>query len=186
MKAASAGKYARAFMAVAASRDRSVQASGEVARAAEFFASSEGQGAADVLQSSRVPRAERRGLLKELARALSLGEETEALVHSFATRRALESLGAVAERARTLAVEAAGVAPAELRTAHPLSPDSLGRITAAAERILGRQVELTVTEDASLVAGVVLRAGNRIWDGSLAGALARAGEALSPAASGGV
>ncbi len=181
MKAASAGKYARAFMAVAASRGRSSEASGEVARAAEFFASSEGAGAADVLQSSRVPRAERLDLLKELSRALSLREETEALVYSFAGRRELGSLAAVAERARSLAVESTGLTEVELRTARPLREDIPGRIALAAEKLLRRPVKLNVVEDAGLVAGVVMRAGNRIWDGSLAGALARAGEVLRQA-----
>ncbi len=181
MKAASVGKYARAFITVAASRDRSLEASRAVARAAEFFASSEGRGAADVLQSSRVPRAERRGLLKELARALSLGDETEALVHSFARQRALGSLGAVAERARSLAVESTGVTEVELRTARPLPEDISDRIARTAERLLRRPVKLNVVEDAGLVAGVVMRAGNRIWDASLAGALARAGEVLRQA-----
>lgn len=178
MKAATAGRYARALVEVAASRGRPEETAAALARASDFFASSEGRGAASLLQSSRVPAPERRSLLEEIARALSLSREAEALVDAFARRRALGALGAVAERARPLALESTGVAELEIRTARALSGDMLGRIARAAERLLGRPVKLNVVEDAGLRAGVVMRAGNRIWDGSLAGMLARAGEAL--------
>ncbi len=178
MKSASAGRYARALVAVAVSRGRAEQAAGEVARAAAFFATPDGERAAALLQSSRVPASERAALFGEIPTALGLGDETAGLVRTFARARALASLGPVADRARELAAEAAGIAEVELRTARPLSSEMTSRIAAAAEKLLGRQVKLTVVEDAKLVAGVVMRAGNSIRDGSLAGRMAAAREAL--------
>ena len=178
MKAASVGRYARAIVEVAASRGRAEETARSLARASELFASSEGRGAAALLQSSRVPAPERRALFEEIARALSLSLEAEALVDAFVRHRALGALGAVAERARALALESTGVAEVELRTARALSEEIVRRIAGAAEKLLRRPVKLNVVEDGRLLAGLVMRAGNRIWDGSLAGALARAGEAL--------
>lgn len=178
MKATSAGRYARAIVQVAASRGRAEETARSLARASELFASSEGQGAAALLQSSRVPAPDRRALFEEIAEGLSLNEETKALVDAFARRRALGALPGVAERARSLALESTGVAEVELRTARALSEEIVRRIARAAEKLLRRPVKLNVVEDGRLLAGLVMLAGNRIWDGSLAGALARAREAL--------
>ena len=179
MRSQSAARYARAFVAVAASRDRVEESVRSLRSAAEFFASAEGRRAADVLQSSRVPRGERIGLLGDISAALSLTEEVDAVVRDFARARALGDLGALAARARTFASRLAPRAEGELRTAMALPEEAIDGIRAAAERLVGRDVKLSVVEDASLIGGVVLRVGNKIWDGSLAGRLARAAEALA-------
>ncbi|MHC5055334.1 MAG: F0F1 ATP synthase subunit delta [Planctomycetota bacterium] len=178
MRTASAARYARALVAVAATRGRTEEAVRSLEAAARFFATEEGLATVAVLQSSRVPREERAGLLRDVAGALSLTDEVSAVVRDFAGARTLSALGAVAARARAFASRLAEHAEAELRTARPLSQDSIDRIREAAERLIGRPTKLSVVEDASLLGGVVLRAGNRIWDGSLAGRHARAAEAL--------
>jgi len=180
VRSQSAARYARAFVAVAASRGRLDESVRSLGSAADYFASAEGRRAADVLQSSRVPRDEREGLLGDIAGALSLADEVGAVVQDFARARALGSLGALAARARTFASRLAPRADGELRTAMALPAEAVDGIRAAAERLVGRPVKLSVVEDASLIGGVVLRVGNKIWDGSLAGRLARAAEALAP------
>ena len=178
MRAAAAANYARAFVAVAVSRDRADESVRSLDAAASFFASDEGRGAAELLQSSRVPRDEREELLREVTEALGLTAEASAVVKEFAGARTLSALGAVAARARAFAARHALHAVAELRTALPLPAGADENIRAAAERLIGRPVKLSVVEDATLIGGVVLRAGNRIWDGSIAGRLARAEEEL--------
>jgi F-type H+-transporting ATPase subunit delta len=178
VKAASVARYARAFVAVAVSRGRAEESVRSLDAAASFFASDEGRGAAELLQSSRVPRDEREGLLRDVTEALGLAAEVSAVVREFAGARTLSALGAVASRARAFAARHAAYAVAELRTAQPLPAGTEENIRAVAERLIGRPVRLSVVEDASLIGGVVLRAGNRIWDGSIAGRLARAEEEL--------
>ncbi|MHC4253502.1 MAG: F0F1 ATP synthase subunit delta [Planctomycetota bacterium] len=179
MRPAVVGRYARALISAADARGRAGQAARSLARAAEFFATADGAQAAALLQSSRVPAPERESLLEEVASALDLEDEAKALVSEFVRARALRRLPAVAERARRLACEAGGTFDAELSTAAPVRQEVVDRIRAAAERLLGRPVDLAVKEDPGLRAGVVLRAGNRIWDGSLAGRMSRAGEGLA-------
>jgi F-type H+-transporting ATPase subunit delta len=178
VKAAFAAKYARALVAVAASRGRTEQSVSSLDAAASFFASADGRAAAEILQSSRVPREEREGMLGDIAEALSLTKEVDAVVREFAGVRTLAGLGAVAARARAFAARYAAHAVVELRTALPLPAGAEDNIRAAAERLVGRPVKMSVVVDASLIGGVVLRAGNQIWDGSIAGRLARAEEEL--------
>ena len=190
MNAAVAGRCARTVLAasrsgrsrhgpdVAAAGRGAVEAAVEaLACAADLFDTKDGRLAADVLQSSRVPAAERT-LLEEIARLLELPREVAALVEALASRRGLRVLRAVAARASSLAETFAEVARVEVRTARSLPEGVAARIASAMERILGRPTRLEIVEDEGVLAGVVVRAGDRIWDGSLRGRMARAREAL--------
>ncbi len=83
-----------------------------------------------------------------------------------------DALAQVAQTYRELADEAAGVLPAEARTAVPLTPEQRARLTAALQRLTGRQVRLEARTDPSVLAGVRLQIGDRLLDGSAAGRLA--------------
>ena len=67
----------------------------------------------------------------------------------------------------------------KVRTARPLAEEVLSRIETVVGEVLRRPVRLVVQEDRGLLAGLVVRYGNKIWDGSLAGRVSRAAEALS-------
>ena len=99
-------------------------------------------------------------------------------MEALASRRGLRVLRAVAARASSLAETFAEVARVEVRTARSLPEGVAARIASAMERILGRPTRLEIVEDEGVLAGVVVRAGDRIWDGSLRGRMARAREAL--------
>ena len=179
MKATAAGRCARAVVSAAAGRGNLEEAVGALARAAAFFGTEDGRLAARVLQSSRSPAAEREALQEEVARALELPREAAAVVEALASGRALRALRAVAARASSLGETFGEVARVEIRTAMALPEGASARVGSAMERILGRPVRVEVVEDAGVIAGVVVKVGDRIWDGSLRGRLVRAREALA-------
>jgi len=74
---------------------------------------------------------------------------------------------------------AEGRVQAELISAFPASEAQQARIIESLRRRLGRDVELTVTTDASLLGGAIIRAGDLVIDGSVRGKLQRLGSALS-------
>lgn len=154
-----------------------------LARAAVFFGTEDGACATKVLQSSRIPVAERRTLREEIAKELDLPGEVTALVETLAAGRSLRSMRAVAGRAAAAADAFTDVARVEVRTAKELpegvSEGLLARIGSAMEKILRRPVRIDISEDPGLLAGMVVRAGDRIWDGSLLGRMARSREELS-------
>ena len=57
---------------------------------------------------------------------------------------------------------------AEVRSAVPLDEDQRARLTAALSRATGREVEIQVVVDPSVVGGLVARVGESVFDGSLA------------------
>ncbi len=71
-----------------------------------------------------------------------------------------------------------GVVDVEVRTAYPLEADDRDKLTQALKKALGRKVRLQVAEDRDLIGGVVIRAGDKVIDGSVRGRLERLAKRL--------
>ena len=67
---------------------------------------------------------------------------------------------------------------AEVRAAVELTPAQRDRLAAALSHATGRQVEVKVVVDPSVVGGVVARVGDEVFDGSIASRFADAKRAL--------
>jgi F-type H+-transporting ATPase subunit delta len=67
---------------------------------------------------------------------------------------------------------------AEVRSAVDLSPDQRERLAKALSRATGRQVDVKVVVDPSVVGGVIARVGDEVFDGSIASRLVDARQAL--------
>lgn len=99
------------------------------------------------------------GLLLGQGRARELGRIVEALVQVAAERR---------QRA-----------VAEVRSAVPMDAERRARLAEALSRATGRQVEVRVVVDPTLVGGVVAKVGEEIFDGSVRSRLREAREHLA-------
>ena len=77
-----------------------------------------------------------------------------------------------------LAERAAGIVRAEAATVVALTDEQKSRITRVLERITGQHVKLEERVDPAVLAGVRLRIGDSLIDGSAAGRLARLREEL--------
>lgn len=75
--------------------------------------------------------------------------------------------------------EAESKIEAKVKSAHPLSAAQQQSIIAALKKKLGRDVTLVTEIDATLIGGVVIRAGDLVIDGSAQAKLASLGQALS-------
>lgn len=84
----------------------------------------------------------------------------------------------IAERVAAVAAEERRHEVAEVRSAVPLSDVQRERLTEALTRATGRQVEVKVVVDPSVVGGVVARVGDEVFDGSVASRLEDAKQVL--------
>ncbi|MBI3188666.1 MAG: F0F1 ATP synthase subunit delta [Gammaproteobacteria bacterium] len=75
--------------------------------------------------------------------------------------------------------EAESKIEAKVKSAHPLSDAQQQSIIAALKKKLGRDITLVTEIDATLIGGVVIRAGDLVIDGSAQAKLASLGQALS-------
>ena len=89
-----------------------------------------------------------------------------------------DAVAQVSEAFAELADEAAGVVVAEVTTVMPLTEQQRNRLVAAAERLTSKRVRLVQRVDQSVLAGVRLRLGEQVVDGSAAGRLAHMREEL--------
>src|SRR4029077_8856544 len=95
-------------------------------------------------------------------------------------RRRTRTLPLVARMLRELADARKGVVRAEVTTATPLSAEYFERLQARLEKMTGKRVVIDRKTDASLIAGVVTRIGDRIIDGSLRTRLQSLRDATTP------
>lgn len=84
----------------------------------------------------------------------------------------------VAAQYERLRSEAEGSVDAEVRSAKPMSDEQKTQLSKALEKRLGRKINMTVHEDATLLGGAVIRAGDLVIDGSAKGRLEKLASAL--------
>ncbi len=163
--AAVAQRYAKALFHLGEEQNQLAELVGELTRAATTYeASSELRGA---LENPLVPHVAKKGILNEVAQRLSLGSSAKNTLHLLSDRRRLRALPAIVRELRILSDKKRGVVRAQVSTAKPLGAAYLERLRVQLEKMTGNKVELDVTEEPELLAGVVTRIGDRIYDGSL-------------------
>ncbi len=119
------------------------------------------------IETPTVPAAEKKAILREVAERLGLGLLARNTVLLLADRRRVRALPDIATAARELAEARRGMVRAEVLSARPLSADYLVKLKAELERMTGKRIALDCKDDPALLAGVVVRIGDTVYDGSL-------------------
>lgn len=107
-----------------------------------------------------------------------LDEYAQNLVKVMAENGRLTALPAVLEQFIQLRDAYEATAEVDVISASTLSDSQLTKISAAMEKRLSRKVKLNCKIDKSVMAGVVIRAGDLVIDGSVRGRLERLADAL--------
>ena len=113
------------------------------------------------------PVHERREVLKSLCEQ---GRGSKMIQNFFAyliEQRRLVVFEAIHDEFNRLADEAAGRVRAEVRSASPLRDQQRARLVAALARKTGKEIDLTVHVDPSLIGGAIATVGGLVFDGSL-------------------
>ena len=109
-------------------------------------------------------------LLKDICGG-KLDEQGENLVRLLITNDRLRLLPEIQSLFEELKHEAEAAIDVEVASAYPLESSQQKILVEALNRKLGREINLTVCEDKSLIGGVVIRAGDLVIDGSVKGYL---------------
>lgn len=80
-------------------------------------------------------------------------------------------LSAIAEELARMAAERSERTLAEVRSAVPLTDGQRGRLRSGLVAATGRQIEIKVVVDPSVIGGLVVRVGDEVFDGSVASRL---------------
>jgi len=95
-------------------------------------------------------------------------------------RRRLHALPAIAQLLREMSDAKQGILRAEVTTAVRLSDGYYAKLQAQLEKMTGQRVAIDKREDPSILAGVIARIGDRVYDGSLRSRMTELGQSLLP------
>ncbi len=169
-------RYARALFLIGEERRALEQITSEMeSLAASWSASSELR---HVVQNPLFPIGKRRDILRAIVGKLGLGEIASNAAMLLLDRSRLGVLPDIAKALRALADEREGKIRAEVVSAVPLPAPYVDRLRTRLEKMTGRRVVLDQRHDPSLIAGLVARVGDRLYDGSARTRLADIRESL--------
>jgi F-type H+-transporting ATPase subunit delta len=171
-----ARRYARAVFELARDEGRVAEIARELGAFAEAYESS-----SDFRAMAHTPAlgdSDREAVVREMASRLGVSETARRTVTLLAERQRLSVLPDLVRQLRELADDHLGVIRARVKSARALSPAYVERLKQRIEEATGKQVLLEVTEDPSLIAGVLTEIGDRVIDGSVRGRLNRLADSL--------
>lgn len=120
-----------------------------------------------VVENPSVSAEARASLVKALATRMGLSPVLRDTLLLLSDRRRLKHLPEVADAFTELSEARAGRVRAEVTTAGPMPAAYFTELAKTLERVTGKKVVLVRHEDPSLIAGVVTRVGDRVYDGSV-------------------
>jgi len=113
------------------------------------------------------PVRERREVLKSLCERAHGSQTIRNFFAFLIDQRRLVAFHAIREEFNRLADEAAGRLRAEVRSASPLRDEQRARLVEALARRTGKEIDLKVHVDPSLIGGAIATVGGLVFDGSL-------------------
>ncbi|MGH2462744.1 MAG: ATP synthase F1 subunit delta [Candidatus Limnocylindria bacterium] len=124
-----------------------------------------------VMEHPAIPFADKERVLR---RAVSdVGAEPLNLILLMIRRGRPGAIPAMRRHFEELVRRERGIAKAEIRTALPLDDQDRAELERTLERLAGRDVELTELVDPSLIGGISVRIGDRLYDASVRSRLER-------------
>ena len=165
MQNKAAHRYARALFALAREEDAVASIRAELDDMARLLA--DNPDLRRRLFQPLHPVHERREVLKSVC---AQGRGSRTIQNFFAyliEQRRLIAYEAIHDEFNRLADEAAGRVRAEVRSASPLRDEQRARLVDALARRTGKQIDLTVHVDPSLIGGAIATVGGLVFDGSL-------------------
>ncbi|MEZ5412106.1 MAG: ATP synthase F1 subunit delta [Acidimicrobiales bacterium] len=156
--------YARSMVGVAEAEGAVSVMEAEMAQIAAAFNASEELRAA--LADANLPAARRQQVAEDLLGGQA-SRVTTALVSMVIASGRAGDLGRIADRIVRMGAEQRGHELAEVRSAVPLDADQQQRLASALSKATGKDIELKVVIDPSVLGGVVTQIGDQIIDGSV-------------------
>jgi F-type H+-transporting ATPase subunit delta len=114
-----------------------------------------------------ITEAERKAVILELSQRLGLSRTVQNGLLVLAEKRRLAHLRDIVAAFERLADEATGIVRADVRTAAPLSLEQREALRRSLEQAVGRKVVLATTIDPSLLGGLRVEFGGRVYDASV-------------------
>lgn len=170
--------YARAIFAVAEAEGTLEQVEDELYRFGKMLERE--TRLREALTDPQLPAENKDGIIEELVGSRAT-RHTVGLLRFIVEQGRAKDLPKIVDALARYAAERQRRAVAEVRSAIPLDAEQRLRLAQALSRATGKDVELKVLVDESLIGGVEARVGDQVFDGSIRRRLELAREQLSRA-----
>jgi F-type H+-transporting ATPase subunit delta len=134
----------------------------------------------NAIENPLVPHHAKKAVVTQVLSRLGVGPVVKSTVQLLVDRRRMRTLAFIARDLREMSDARRGVVRAEVVSAVQLSEAYYAKLQARLEQMTGKKVVVDKRQDPGLIAGVVTRIGDRIFDGSLRTRLQTMRDALMP------
>jgi len=166
VKSSSIGRrYAKALLELAEASKQTERVQKDLAEFADTFEKS--RDLRDVFENPNVSRESRTKVLTTLLDRMAVAPTVKSALLMLADRGRMRFIGEIAEAFQTMAETRAGRIRAEVVTAVAMPEAYYTELTKVLEQVTGKKVALVKKQDPSIIAGVVTRVGDKVFDGSV-------------------
>lgn len=166
MKSSSIGRrYARALLDLAEQAKQTDRVAKDLTEFADSYEKS--RELRDVFENPKIARETRKKVLAALVDRMAVAPIVKSALLLLADRGRLRHIGDIAAAFQVLSEDRAGRVRAEVTTATAMPDAYFTELAKVLEQATGKQVVLVKSQDPSLIAGVVTRIGDKVFDGSL-------------------
>jgi F-type H+-transporting ATPase subunit delta len=160
-----AKRYARAFFEIAGEEGRYEEYYRELGRFSAILR--ENRNLNEFLDNPIFAQPDKKAVVETLLQKAGISPLTSNFLRLLVDKRRIGILSDIEERYRELMDKTLKMARVTVKTAFPLTGELSMRLQKGLEGLTGRQVEMTVLEDPSLLGGIVVRVGDTLYDGSI-------------------
>lgn len=160
-----AKRYARAFFDIAAEENRYEAYYGELLKFSSIV--EESGDLKEFLSNPIFNNDDKKAVVKTILEKISLSGIAASFLSLLADKQRIDILPDIVRCYRGLMDEALKKVRVQVKTAFALSPELSGGLAKSLETMTGKEVEMTVEEDPSLLGGVVVKVGDTLYDGSI-------------------
>ena len=171
-----ARRYARALLELAEEQKQTPKIKRDLDDLAAAWQSSDEL--RSVFENPGVTVEKRQKVIEGLAMRMGLSPLTKSTMLLMTANGRFQRVAEVAETFGDMADNASGTLVAEVTTAAPMPATFYTRLQAELEKATGQKVTLEKKEDPSLIAGVLTRVGDKVYDGSVRNRLSQLRETI--------
>jgi len=160
-----AKRYARALFEIAREEDAIESIYGEIEGFSSLLA-----GSADLSEFFANPvfdSSDKAAVMGELLKEVKVSAVTSNFLKLLVDKKRINAIGQIEECYRKYMDEVLNKVRVDVKTAFPLSDELSDRIRKQMEGLTGKNVEMIIREDPSLLGGVVIGVGDTLYDGSI-------------------
>lgn len=166
MKSSSVGRrYARALIELAEANKQTERVAKDLLDFADSFAKN--KDLRGVFENPQVTRDQRKKILTTLLDRMAVAPVVKSALLLLGDRGRLKHIGDIAEAFQAISEDRAGRVRAEVTTAVDMPEAYFAELTKVLEGVTGKKVVLVKKQDPAIIAGVVTRVGDKVFDGSV-------------------